>query len=658
MRPWMPCRTYPRLFPAFGAAIALALGSPLLTGQAQAAGPNQPVDISAVQVASNELGGTLVLPDGSAILTIETRYSECSPGGQCGDKPTLMEVTIGQVTRLCQGLNGCSASWQPGGRRQSFQRDVSVWRAGFIRETSPTLASLGLANLAADSWLGVSVRLQNPAGWSQPFAASIRVAPALDSRDTVPTNISPPELGSYGQSGSRDLVVGSWIDVWNVGRWAAGAVSPATSIKVQVARCPDAACRLAAAQYEASGLTTVCTIANRDLSSTDNSCRPSPWTTITAADACWRGRTQAQNRKGWSAWVESAVKCLPAANAGANAGGNAAGGACLACGAGGNAIDLGAIAPLKPNLGAVDLVQPTPARLPTFTADSNPASPIAAQGALTSGTSYGAVGTSWRLPNGWRAPDLLANTTFTLFGCTSTDKATCTAAGTWPASRLIGLAPALNSTGPLAVATAYARMAQTTAMLDRNGARVTKTALSDWVSVSPAAAAPADGGGNSAAQGDQSGGQSDGSGSGSGTSSESATPDTPAAVDIPPALVAAGVDGRITPLVGTNGEGTHQGITLKVKVPTVETRGERVKAVATVTPRTKGKVWFTFTRTGPNGKVAVGKTRKVTVRATKATSNWTFAQSKPTGTYLLIVRFVPGKKGATGAMVTKAILVK
>lgn len=614
----------------------------MVTAPAQAAGPNQPVDISSVEVASNELDGTVVLPDGTAILTIQTRYSECIQGGACGDDPTVMEVAVGQASRSCQGLNGCNAAWQPGGRRQYFQRDVSAFRNGYIQLDSPTLASLGLGNLPAESWVGVSVRLRNPAGWSQSFAASIQVARALDPADTVPTNLTAPELGSYGQSLTRDLAIGNWIDLWSAGHWAPGAITPATSIRVQAARCPDAACRLTPAQYEASGLQATCTIARVDLATRDVNCRPKPWTEIAAADTCWRARTQAGNRKGWSTWSESAVKCLPAANSGS-------GGAVV----GGSSLDLANVAPLRPNVGAVDLVQPSPQRLPTFNLESNPASPIAARGTLTEGTAYGATGTAWRLPNGWRAPNLLANTTFTLFTCSGTEAATCTAAGTWAASRLVGQSPSLNSTGALSAASAYARIAQTTTMLNSTGARVTRTALSDWVSVSAAAprapaATPAP---TPVPTPTASADASTGAGAGS-------SPDVPAAVDIPPALVAAGVDGRITPLVGTNGEGTYKGTTLKVQLPAIEPRGVKIKATAVVTPRTRGKVWFTLTRTLPDGKVRVDRTRKVTVRGTKARASWTFAASKPTGTYLLIVRYVPSTKGRVGAMVTKAILVK
>jgi len=46
-------------------------------------------------------------------------------------------------------------------------------------------------------------------------------------------------------------------------------------------------------------------------------------------------------------------------------------------------------------------------------------------------------------------------------------------------------------------------------------------------------------------------------------------------VDIPQALVAAGVDGRVTPLVGTDGEGSYQGLNLKVRVPTIQARDDR-----------------------------------------------------------------------------------
>jgi hypothetical protein len=614
------------------AAIALLGMVPL---PARAAGPNQPVDISSVEVASNELDGTVVLPEGTAILTIQTRYSECIQGGACGDDPTVMEVAVGQASRSCQGLNGCNAAWQPGGRRQYFQRDVSAFGNGYIKLDSPTLASLGLGNLPAESWLGVSVRLRNSAGWSQGFAASIQVARTLDPADTVPTNLTAPELGSYGQSLTRDLAIGNWIDLWSAGRWAPGAVTPATSIRVQAARCPDAACRLTPAQYEASGLDATCNIARVDLATRDIGCRPKPWAEITAADSCWRARTQAGNRKGWSTWSESAVKCLPTANSGG-------------AGIGGITLDLGDVAPLRPNVGAVDLVQPSPQRLPTFNLENNPASPIAARGTLTGGTVYGATGTAWRLPNAWRAPNLLANTTFTLFTCSGTEAATCTAAGTWAASRLVGQSPSLNSIGALSAASAYARIAQTTTMLNSTGARVTRTALSDWVSVS--AAAPSAPTPTPTASADAPAG----SGAGSGAVSS----DLPAAVDIPPALVAAGVDGRITPLVGTDGEGTYKGTTLKVQVPTVEPRGVKIRATAIVTPRTRGKVWFTFTRTLPDGRVRVDRTRKVTVRGTKARASWTFAVSKPTGTYLLIVRFVPSNKGKVGAMVTKAILVK
>jgi len=489
--------------------------------------------------------------------------------------------------------------------------------------------------------------MRNPAGWSQPYDASLQVAAALDPADTLPTNITPPELGSYGDRLDRELVIGSWISAWNVGRWAPGAVTKPQAVRIQAARCPNDACQVTPAQYEAAGITLICRYPLNDLTTQDLNCRPAPWTTITdaPADACWRLRSQALNRKGWSAWAESSKKCVGSANAG---GGNGAAnnGANLD-------LDLGAVAPLRP--GVVNLAQPAPVRLPTFNADRNPVSPIPARGNLTAGTSYGAVGTRWNVPDGWRVPNLLGDTTFTLLGCTGKEPATCTPAGTWPATSLVGLNPSLASTGAIALTSPFARIAQSTLLVNSAGAQVSRIALSDWVAVTaapapPASPPPADANGGS--------GQSDGSGNGNSSNDGSSGSDTPAAVDIPAALIAAGVDGRVTPLVGTNGEGTYQGLTLKVRVPTVQVRGTKVKATATVTPNTKGKVWFTFTRTGPNGKVAVGKTRKVTVRSSKAKASWTFDQAKPTGTYLLIVRFVPSKRGTMGALVTKAIVVK
>lgn len=639
----------PRVFPMIVTPL-VALGClGLNPAPAQAAGPNLPVDVTSVEVTSNELSGNVVLPEGTAILTIQTRYSECIQGGACGDKATLMEVTVGQASRSCQGLNGCNAAWQPGGRRQSFQVDLSAYRQNYIRENSPTLASLGLVNLPAQSWIGVSVRLRNPAGWSQALATSIQVAKAIDPADTLPTNLTAPELGSYGQSMGRDLGVDRWIDFWNVGRWASGAVTPATAIRVQVARCPDAACRLTPAQYEASGLTNICNFANNNMATQDLNCRPNPWTDITAADTCWRGRTQAQNRKGWSAWTESAVKCLPGVNAAGGGANIPAQGACPLCRPDSPILDVTAVAPFRPGVPLGDLVLPSVARLPVFTVENNPVQPVAAQAAVINGTAYGAGGSTWRLPAGWRAPDLQANTTFTLFACATTDRSSCQAVGSWPASRLVGQSPILNSTGALSVQAPYARIAQTSSLINARGIETDQTALSEWVSVTTAAPAPSPTPTPTPTPSPTPSGSTEGG---------SSSADAPAAVDIPPALVAAGVDGRITPLVGTNGEGTYRGVTLKVQVPTVEPRGVKINASATVTPRTKGKVWFTFTRTLPNGQVRVDRTRKVTVRGTRARTSWTFAASKPTGTYLLIVRFVPSTKGKVGAMVTKAILVK
>jgi len=156
--------------------------------------------------------------------------------------------------------------------------------------------------------------------------------------------------------------------------------------------------------------------------------------------------------------------------------------------------------------------------------------------------------------------------------------------------------------------------------------------------------------------GDSAGGEGGGAGGAGGNAAGES--EIPAAVDVPAALVAAGVDGAVTPLLGLNGDGTYKGLTLKVRVPTVQVRGKQVRAAFTVTPRTKGQIWFTFTRTNAAGKVIVGETRKVPVRGTAAKARWTFSQNKPAATYLLIVRFVPSKKGTTGAMVTKPILVR
>lgn len=629
--------------------LMVAVGLPTI---AHAAGPNLPVDIESVAATSDQLGGTLVLPDGTATLTIEVRYTECIRGGACGDDPTVMEVTIAEVAGSCSGAARCVMA--PGGRRQSFQRDVAAYRNGYIREASPTLASLGFVNLRPDSWLAVMVRLRNPAGWSQTSSSSLRVAPALDPRDTVPTNLTAPELGSYGNSLSRDLAVGNWITLWSIGRWAPGAVTAPQAIRVQGARCPDAACRITDAQYQASGLQSTCQYPRNDMATQDLNCGLQPSTAITAAEPCWRARSQAQNRKGWSAWAETAVKCLPGVNAGGGAN-NPPQGACPLCRPDSPALDVGAIAPFRPGVGLADLIVPSITRLPVLTAENNPVSAIAAQGAVLNGTAYGAGGSTWRLPAGWRAHDPLANTTFTLFACAATERASCQAVGSWPASRLVGQSPVLSSTGPLAIQSPYARIAQTTTLVNPRGIETDQTALSDWVSVTtaaspastptPAPSADASGGGSPAA-------------SGGGSASASDAAQVPGSVDIPPALVAAGVDGRVTPLVGTDGAGTYQGTTLKVQVPAVEPRGVKVTATATVTPARAGKVWFTFTRTGPNGKVAVGKTWKVKVKGTKAKQRWTFQDSKPTGTYLLIVRFVPAKKGKAGAMVTKAILVK
>ena len=616
---------------------------------AHAAGPNLPVDIESVAATSDQLGGTTVLPDGTATLTIEVRYTECIRGGACGDDPSLMEVTVAEVPGACSG-RGCVMT--PGGRRQSFQRDVGAYRNGYIREASPTLASLGLVNLRPDSWLAVMVRLRNPAGWSQVISSSLQVAPALDPRDTLPTNLVPPELGSYRNALSRELIQGSWISIWSVGRWAPGAVTAPKAIRVQGARCPDAACRITDAQYQASGLQRTCQYPRNDMATQDLNCGLLPSTEITDAAPCWRARSQAQNRKGWSAWAESAVKCLPGINAGGGAN-NPASGACPLCRPGSPALDVGAIAPFRPGVAVADLVLPSISRLPVLTAENNPVSPIAARANVVNGTAYGAGGATWRMPAGWRAPDPLANTTFTLFACATTERTSCQALGGWPASRLVGQSPMLNSTGPLAVQAPYARIAQTTTLVNPRGIETDQTALSDWVAVTTAASPPSDPNPTPSAtpSGDTGGGNSD-------AASGSGAPEVPGPVDIPPALAAVGVDGRVTPLVGTDGAGTYQGTTLKVQVPTVEPRGVKVTAVATVTPKQAGKVWFTFTRTGPNGKVAVGKTWKVKVKGTKARQRWTFQQSKPTGTYLLIVRFIPAKKGKAGAMVTKAILVK
>ncbi len=616
----------------------------LASPPAQAAGPGLPVDITSVELSTDALGGNLVLPDGSSRISTYLRYVYCGgPNGRCGDRPTLQEVTIGRVQSICGGGGSCRGWWVPGTNPRTYQVDFrdALWAEG------PTLASLGLANLPPDSWIGVSVRMRNTAGWSQPYDASVQVAGALDPADTLPTNITPPELGSYGDRLSRDLAIGSWISAWDVGKWAPGAVTKPQAVRIQAARCPNAACQVTPAQYEAAGITLICRFPRNDLATQDLNCRPDPWTTITdaPADACWRLRSQALNRKGWSAWAESSKKCLPSANAAAGNG---------AVNNGVNLdLDLGAIAPLRP--GVVNLAQPAPTRLPTLNADQNPASPIPARGSLTTGTSYGAVGTGWNLPNGWQIANLLASTTFTLLGCTGKEPATCTPAGAWPATSLVGQNPALASTGAIGLASPYARIAQSTTMRNATGAQVTRIALSDWVSVvaapqQPANPPPADAGGDSG-QGDAAAGGAEVADGGSGS-------DAPVAVDIPSALIAAGVDGRVTPLVGTDGEGTYQGLTLKVQIPTVQVRGTKIKAIATVTPGTRGKVWFTYTRTGPTGKVTVSRTRKVTVRRTKAKASWTIDQAKPTGTHLLIVRFVPSKRGTMGALVTKAIVVK
>jgi hypothetical protein len=542
-----------------------------------------------------------------------------------------MEIKIGRSDMWCSGFGACPWIGNP----QTIQQPIAP--SNYNMERTPTLASLGLSNLPANSLIAVGVRLKNPDGWSAQHTQSIRVAPAVDPRDTLPTNIAPPQLGSYGAAFSGDLVVGNRIGSVSGGRWAPGAVSRPQSIRMQFVRCPDAACQVTPAQYEASGMSCRSDGPLNDLATQDLNCYLSD--TITSADTCFRMRSSAQNRKGWSAWAESVVKCVPGVNGGGDGSGSPAGSL---------NIDLGAVVPLRPGVVAVDLVQPAPTRLATFNAEANPIPAIAAGGSLTAGTAYGAVGSTWRLPNGWQAPNLLANTTFTLFGCTGQDKSTCTAAGTWPASSLFARNPSLASTGPIALAVGYARIAQTSVLLDRAGARVPKTVLSDWVRVVAAAQPVADAvAAENAADG-----------AGSAAAAGAGDAEAPGVVDIPSALVAAGVDGRITPLVGTDGEGIYQGTSLKVTVPPVQTRGVKAKATATVTPRTKGKVLFTFTRTGPNGKVAVGKTRTVKVRGTKAKASWTFANSKPTGTYLLIVRFVPSKKGATGAMVTKSILVR
>jgi hypothetical protein len=87
------------------------------------------------------------------------------------------------------------------------------------------------------------------------------------------------------------------------------------------------------------------------------------------------------------------------------------------------------------------------------------------------------------LPNGWQIPNLLASTTFTLLGCTGKEPATCTPAGAWPATSLVGPNPSLASTGVIGLASPYARIAQSTTMRNATGAQVTRIALSDWVSV-------------------------------------------------------------------------------------------------------------------------------------------------------------------------------
>ncbi len=174
----------------------------------------------------------------------------------------------------------------------------------------------------------------------------------------------------------------------------------------------------------------------------------------------------------------------------------------------------------------------------------------------------------------------------------------------------------------------------------------------------PAAAGDAAAGdGNAAGGGGNAAGGNGGDAAGATDAAGGGGNAAPGAVDVPAALVATGVDGAVTPLVGLDGEGTYKGLTLKVRAPSVQVRGVQVRATAIVKPRTKGKLWITFTRTGPTGKVIVGQTRKITVRGTTTPVRWTFDSEKPTGTYLLIARFVPSKRGKVGAMVTKPILL-
>jgi hypothetical protein len=285
----------------------------LLPAPAHAFGPNDPVQINQVQVFTSALDGTQVPSNGEAQVRVSAGFNRCS-AGQCSPWPTLTEVTVYENADSCEGVN-CRV---PAGARWG-RYWVNTTIPEQDRPAIPTLASMGLTGLRPGSLLGIRVRLYNGVAWSNSYTnTTLRVAAAANARDTVPVNLAPPELGSYvgNRIPTPELANDSWLTMWSVGRWGPGAVSTPFAVRVQSAQCRDAACTLTDDEWGQvfEWNTKICQFpgdSGRLLANSDQRCGLNPQRYVDAATPCWRARAAAQNAAGWSAWVESAPKCIP-----------------------------------------------------------------------------------------------------------------------------------------------------------------------------------------------------------------------------------------------------------------------------------------------------------------------------------------------------------
>jgi len=617
-----------------GAATASVLVASGLAGAAPslAAGPGLPPDMVSLQLGTSDFSGEAALP--TSKLSFGMRWTLCNAAtGRCnGSIPTAYELQVG-VASACQAT---TCTWTRAPALVPGTIDPGLAGAAYWQDRTPALDQLLGPGLAPGTVIGVTARVRNADGWSGRIAARVSISSPV-ANDHVPTNISPPTVVSYTNSVQPSLVVGGHVmasqSVWR------GAASRPMRTRNQVVACRDAACNVAEADWaQAAAQGWQCDVPQVGQGDplTDGGCHMGG-ALIKDSDIGFRARAQAQNLAGWSAWAVGPVVLLhPAAPPLP---------ICILCRPIGIPIDLGAFVPVQPVGGAAAIAQPSPTRAPAFTKAADVAA-IAVQSAVPADTALGAMGTTWVLPASWSAPDLVQNTAFTLWGCATADGGSCHTVGSWPADANVAGTPRLTTMGAVAPGTPYVRVAQTTDLVNPNGVQTSFTTLSDWISVTSAAApVPVnDPNANGVANGAQPDGQ--------------APAADPAIASVLPEVTAAGVNQSVSPVAGTTGTGTVAGRTMVVHFPVSVLHNVKYRATARITPAARGTVRFVLTRRTPSNKVVVGKVRVAKVRKGKAVTSWRFESSKPNAKYVIVATFTPKRASVQGITVTLTTTLK